>query len=315
MNHPTAELRGILVFFYKFGSKQYNMKKEKSGYYYLMLTLLLWPPVPAIAKLALKELNNLQILFYNNLIGALSLWVIVLFQKKLKHFSEYKKRDYLNMFGMGFLGLYGYYALLYSSFDMIPAGQANMVNYLWPIFVVIFSIVILKERFNYKTILAILVSFIGALIVFTRGNLTNFQNDYTYGYLLALGAAVCYALFSVIGKRLPHEKFTGMLVYYISSLILVTPTMLVFSRLVIPTSIVTILALLFLGGLANSVGFVFWFKALEMGHTHKVANIIYVSPFLSLIFVYFINYEIIPVVSISGLILIISGILIQIKNR
>ncbi|MFC1800513.1 DMT family transporter [Nanoarchaeota archaeon] len=288
--------------------------KERSAYFYLGFTILLWSAVPAIAKLALSELNNLQVLFYANLIGIFSLFSVVLFQKKLTHFSKYNTKDYIRMFGMGFLGLFTYYILLYSSFSLAPAGQANMINYLWPVFIVIFSIIILKEKFNYKTILAILVSFIGALIVFTRGNLSNFQNQHSFGYLLAFVAALCYGLFSVLGKKLHYEKVTSILIYYISSFILITPTVLIFSEITIPKSITTILSLLFLGGLANSIGFIFWFKALKIGHTHKMANIVFLNPFLALIFVYFINAEIIPLISILGLVLIISGILIQINN-
>ncbi len=290
------------------------MKKEMSAYSYLILTILMWSAVPAVAKLALNELNNFQILFYNNIVGIITLSLIIKFQNKYKLFKEYKKSDYAKMFGMGFLGLYMYYILLYGSFNIAPAGQANMINYLWPIFIVIFSIFLLHEKWNQKTIIAILISFIGAFIVFTKGTFTSFQNEYARGYLLALGAAICYGLFSVLGKKHEHEKFTSMLVYYTSSFILITPTMLVVSKFTIPTSPTTILSLLFLGGLANSIGFVFWFKALKIGHTHKMANIVYVNPFLSLIFVYFLNNETIPFASIIGLVLIVAGIVIQLMK-
>lgn len=291
------------------------MGDEKSAYFYLFLTILLWPAVPAVAKLVLGELSNLQMLFYTNLIGSVTLLGIVVFQNKLGHFSEYKKADYLKMAGMGFLGIYLYYILLFGSFSLAPAGQANMINYLWPTFVVVFSIILLREKFNYKTVLAILTSFLGALIVFTRADLSNFNSEYSIGYLLAFFAAMAYGLFSVLGKRLPYEKFTSMVVYYISSLTLISLTILMFSNFVVPTRITTILGLLFLGGLANSLGFVFWFKALSLGQTHKIANIIYINPFLSLIFVYLINNETIPAISILGLVLIVGGILMQMKNK
>ncbi|MHC4069041.1 MAG: DMT family transporter [Planctomycetota bacterium] len=290
------------------------MKKDRS-YTYLILTILFWSATPAVAKLALDELNNFQLLFYSSIIGVISLFLIALFQGKLKTLFEYTKQDYLKMFGMGFLGVYIYYIFLFGSFALAPAGQANVINYLWPIFIIVFSIPILREKFNYKTILAVLISFIGALVVFTGGNLSNFNNQYSLGYLLAVFAAICYGLFSVLGKKLHYEKLVSMFVYYVAASILIVPTVLIYSEVIIPKSITTIISVLLLGGLFNSMAFVFWFKALKTGHTHKTANSIYVVPFLALILTYIFNDEPIRIASLIGLVLIITGIFTQFKNR
>ena len=291
------------------------MDEKQLPYLYLALPILLWSAVPAVAKLALSELTNFQLLFFNSIVAVVSLSLAILLRDKFHHFSEYKKTDYLKMFGMGFLGIYLYYVLLYGSFALVPSGQANMINYLWPTFVVIFSIPILGEKFNLKTFLAILISFAGALIVFTGGDFSSFSNEHSFGYLLAAGGAIFYGLFSVLGKKVRYEKFTSMLVYYVSSLILITPTVYFTSGLVIPTKITTFLAILFMGGFASSLGFVFWFKALDAGHTHKIANAIYFVPFLALVWVQLLNNEAVPVISIFGLVLIAGGILIQAKKK
>jgi drug/metabolite transporter (DMT)-like permease len=288
---------------------------NKTGYIYLILTILLWSATPAVAKLALGELTNYQLLFYTSIIGVISLFLVNLFQGKLKILRNYSKKDYLVMFGMGVLGIFLYYIFLYGSFAIAPAGQVNVINYLWPVFIVIFSIPLLKEKFNYKTILAILVSFFGALIAFTKGNFLIFNNQYAIGYLFAALGAVCYGLFSVLGKKLEYEKFSSMLVYYISSAILIIPTSIIVSGFVMPKSLTTIIAILVLGGIMNSIAFVFWFKAFKLGDTHKTANYIYAVPFLAMVWTYLLNSESISIFSIIGLALIIIGILIQAFNK
>jgi drug/metabolite transporter (DMT)-like permease len=237
------------------------------------------------------------------------------YQRKIPILLKYEKKDLLRMFGMGFLGIYIYYILLYGSFSLIPAGQANVMNYLWPIFVVIFSIPILKEKFNYKTILAISISFLGALITFTKGNLSAFTHEYASGYLLAILAAICYGLFSVLGKKFEYEKTSSMFVYYLSAVILIIPTTIVVSEFVVPKTLTTIIPLLLIGGLTSSIGFIFWFKALKLGHTHKTANLIYAVPFLAMIWTYLLNSEPFSISSIIGLILIATGIFVQLKNK
>lgn len=291
------------------------MKKFNLYYVYLILTILFWSVVPAIATLALEELNNFQLLFYTRIIGAISLFIVVLYQGKIKLLAEYSPLDFVKMFGMGFLGIYIYYILLYGSFSLAPAGQANIINYLWPIFIIIFSIPILKEKYNYKTVLAILISFAGALIIFTRGDLSSFSNQYSFGYILAALGAICYGLFSVLGKKLHYEKYSSMLMYNFSAAILIILTVPIFSNIIIPKSLTTIISILILGGISNSVAFVFWFKALKAGHTHKTANAIYAVPFLALFWTFFLNSEPIRYFSVIGLVLIISGIVIQLKNK
>jgi drug/metabolite transporter (DMT)-like permease len=291
------------------------MKNNQSTYIYLILTIILWSLTPAVAKLALGELNNYQLLFYTSIVGVISLFFVNLFQGKLKLLSKYKKKDYLIMFGMGFLGIYLYYILLYGSFALSPAGKANVLNYLWPVFIIIFSILILKEKFNFKTILAIILSFLGAFIAFTKGDFNLSGNQYIFAYILAALGAVCYGLFSVLGKKLEYEKFSSMLIYYISAAILIIPTSIFVSGFVFPKSVITIISILALGGIMNSIAFVFWFKALKAGDTHKTANFIYAVPFLAMIWTYILNSEPISIASLIGLALIVIGIFIQLTNK
>ena len=82
------------------------MRQSNSSYTYLLLTILFWSATPAVAKLALAELDNLQLLFYTSIVGVISLFLVVLFQKKIGQIKEFKKIDYLKMLGMGFLGIF-----------------------------------------------------------------------------------------------------------------------------------------------------------------------------------------------------------------
>lgn len=291
------------------------MEQEKSGYFYLILTILLWSATPAVAKLALSELSNYQLLFYTSIVGSISLFVVNYFKNRLGFFREYKARDYLIMFGMGVVGIFLYYIFLYGAFAIAPAGQVNVVNYLWPVFIIIFSIPILQEKFNSKTILSILISFLGALVAFTKGDFLAFSGQHSSGYILAALGAICYGLFSVFGKKLNYDKFSSMFIYYISATVLIIPTSLLISGFVFPKSLVTIISILALGGIMNSITFVFWFKALKLGNTHRTANLIYSVPFLGMIWTFLLNGENFSLTAIIGLTLIIVGIFMQLTNK
>jgi drug/metabolite transporter (DMT)-like permease len=293
--------------------KHYENNKKRN--LYLLSTIILWSLTPAVAKLALSELSNYQLLFYTSIVGSISLFLVNYFQGKLNLLSQYKSKDYLIMLLMGFVGIFLYYVFLYGAFARAPAGQVNVINYLWPVFIIVFSIPILHEKFNWKTISAILLSFIGALIAFTQGSLSAFGREHITGYLLALLAAICYGIFSVVGKKLNYEKFSSMFVYYIIATFLIIPASLATSGFILPKSLTTIVAILSLGGIMNSIAFVFWFKALKIGDTHKTANLVYSVPFLAMIWTYLLNRENFSIASIFGLALIIVGIFIQLTNN
>lgn len=289
--------------------------RMRSEYVYFVITALLWSAVPAIAKLGLGEFDSLQVLFYNHIIAFITLGIVIRVQRKQQVFAKYTQSDYFKMASLGVLGFFVYLLLLYASFDHAPAGQANMLNYLWPIFTVLFSVPILREKITTWTILALLTSFVGAAFVFTQGNVVSYTGQYATGYAFAIAAGLTYGVFSVFEKKYRYEKLTSLFVYYGVSLVLIIPTTLVFSRVVLPTSVATVLALLFLGAASNSLGYVAWFRAMEKGNTQVMANLIYGVPFVSLIFVYFVNGEIVPPLSFAGLVLIVVGIFLQMRAR
>lgn len=286
------------------------MNKNKVSHIYVSLAVLLWASTAAVAKLLLQDINNLQLMFYSFMFSILVLLIIVIVQGKLRLLKEYKAKDFVRMTLMGTLGCYLYYIFLFGAIMYAPAQEAFIINDLWPMIVVIFAIFILKEKITPKKILGLVLSFIGVYIVATKGELLSFTFSNAKGDILAILAAISYGLFSVLGKKYKYEAFTSILIYYFFGFILVLFTILTFSS--IPNvSLAQLTGLAWIGIMTNALAFVFWFKALEHGDTSKMANIILVTPFLSLIYIYFLLNEPILISSIIGLVLIVLGIAIQ----
>lgn len=290
------------------------MDKTKISYAYVSLSVLLWASTAAVAKLLLQDISNIQLTFYSFIFSILGLLTIVVAQGKLKLLKEYKAKDYVRMAFMGTLGCYFYYIFLFGALMYAPAQEAFIVNYLWPMMVVIFAILVLKEKLTLKKMLGLVLSFIGVYVVATKGELLSFTFANAKGDILATLGAVSYGLFSVLGKKHKYETFTSMLLYYCFGFVLVLITVFAFSS--IPkVSLVQLAGLAWLGIMTNALAFVFWFKALEHGDTAKMANIVFLTPFLSLVYIYFLVDEPILMSSIIGLAFIVLGIAIQESRR
>ena len=137
----------------------------KRNYLYAFLTVFIWGTMAAVAKLLLAGLPNLQTLAVS---GAFAFLFHLGLQGKNRRFREWKKyalRDYLIMAGLGFLGLFLYSALYYYGLTQLSSQEACIVNYLWPMMLVLFSCLILKEKFTRLKALAMLCSFAGIVIL------------------------------------------------------------------------------------------------------------------------------------------------------
>lgn len=290
------------------------MAEEKISYLYVALAVLLWGSTAAVGKLMLKNLNNLQVLFYTSLIASISLFVIVLFQKKFHIIKKYTLKDYWHFVYMGFIGVFLYYVFLFAGLMFAPAQEAFIVNYTWPIWVVIFAMVLLKEEFNLKKMLAILLGFIGVYVVVTKGDVFSLSIANLKGDLFAFAGAISYGIFSVLGKKHNYERFTSMMFYYSFTFLFISIANLLFSG--IPEiSLYELAGLTWLGIFTSALAFVFWFLALKHGDTAKMSNIVFLTPFLSLVYIHFLTGETIFFSSVIGLIFIVSGIVIQSYNK
>lgn len=293
------------------------MKNDTTAYVYAAAAAILWGSTAAVIKLLGIRLTGIQILFYTSFIATVSLFVIVATQKKLKRLSCYKTKDYVRFAYMSFLGVFAYYVLLYTALQQVPGQQAFIVNYTWPIWVIIFAIFILKERFSIEKFLAILLGFIGVVMVVSEGNAHFLHKISWHGNGLALLAAVSYGLFSVLSKRNDEEKLTSTMFYYLFAFMYVCFYLLFFSSLHLPTLKETA-GLLWLGIFTNGLAFVFWQLALKHGNTVRVSNIIFITPFLSLIYLAVLAGEHIVLSSALGAVLIVGGVFlsnVNLKNK
>lgn len=274
------------------------------------MSAILWGSTAAVVKLLGINLNSLQILFYSSAIATLSLFVIALSQHKLHLVRTYTKTTYIRFAYMAFLGVFLYYVLLYTALQLVPGQEAFVVNYTWPIWVVVFASIILKEKFTNKKALAILFGFIGVAVVITKGNILGLEVTAMRGNALALIAAVSYGLFSVLSKKNDDEKVLATMFYYAFSFIYVSLFIVLFSSLPMPTTKEWI-GLIWLGVFTSGVAYVFWQLALKYGDTSKMSNVIFITPFISLVYLVVLTGEEILLSSIIGASLMVTGVLIQ----
>ena len=113
---------------------------------------------------------------------------------------------------LGVGGLFGYHAAYFIALRNAPVVEAGLINYLWPLLIVIFSALLPGERLKWQHIVGCILAFSGAILVVTKGQGFNFNPAFVPGYLAALFAAVTWGAYSVASRRFAHvpsDAITG----------------------------------------------------------------------------------------------------------
>jgi drug/metabolite transporter (DMT)-like permease len=277
---------------------------------YAILSVLLWSTQATAFKLTLRHTNQFGLLVISSSTSLIVylIWLLATnkFTDQVKNFKGNTKSLIL-----GFLNPFLYYIVLFTAYSLLKAQEALVLNYLWPIVLTIFSSVLLKKPLTSVKLIALFLSFSGAFITITQGNIKNLSFKNPLGVALALLSTVIWALYWLLNMTDKRETETKLFYNFLFGNLY----LLIFTLILRPVKISSPIALLggiYVGLFEMGITFLLWLKALStIKDTARVSNLIYFAPFLSLLFISLVLKEKIYTSTIIGLVLIISGVLLQ----
>jgi drug/metabolite transporter (DMT)-like permease len=181
---------------------------------------------------------------------------------------------------LGAGGLFGYQALYFAALQRAPPAEANLVNYLWPLLIVLLSAPLARERLGWTHLLGALLGFAGvALLAFGRG--VSFGGAYLSGYLLALGCAFTWSLYSVLSRRFGETPSDAVAAVCAAAALLSLACHLVFEPTVWPVTPAAWFAVAALGVGPTGGAFYLWDHAVKHGDIRALGALSYAAPILS----------------------------------
>lgn len=285
----------------------------KKSYLYAGISILIWSTLATVSKLMLNTLNSYQVLMFSAFFAAVALLVITIINGKIRLLGCYRVKDYLISLLIGLPGTFLYYVFLYAGTAKMAASQAFIINYLWPIMSVVFACIILKEALTARKCIAFVMSFLGVLTV-AGGDIFAFQSETLIGVGLCVLAAVSYGLFTALNRKWNYnDQITIMISSFATFVLTAIINILMKEKLNIGFG--QLLGFAWNGIFVMAIATVTWALSLKIGDTAKISNLAYATPFLSLVWTFFILNEPIKPLSVVGLAVIVLGIFIQIKDQ
>ncbi|MCF8339056.1 MAG: DMT family transporter [Bacteroidales bacterium] len=288
------------------------MKQQTQAYLLALLAVLFWSTIATAFKVTLNHANIEIILFYATLTSIVIVTVILVARSKFLSSFTITPRQYLHSAILGFLNPFLYYLVLLEAYNLLRAQEAGTLNYIWPLVITLLSIPILKQKISWKSVVAIFVSFIGLIVISTRGRILSLNFSDPLGVILAVGSAFIWGFYWIYNVKDKRETLQKLLLNFVFGLIYLVIYVTVRDIDLFPTE-KGLMGSIYIGSFELGVTFIIWLNALSKSDkTSKISQLIYLSPFISLFFIHYIveGEKIIPA-TIVGLILIVLGIFMQ----
>lgn len=284
------------------------MPNQKKAYIYGLSAVLLWATVATAFKLSLQVLSPKLLVLYASTISTLCLLGILAFQKRLPELLVSIKSHFFTSLLFGAINPVAYYLILFEAYDRLRAQEAQAINYTWALTMTLLSVPLLKHKLSRVDMVAALLCYFGVFTIATQGDVLGFHFSNGMGVVLALASTVLWAFYWILNTKDKREPILALC----TNFLLAWPLILVYC-LVTETNWVfswqAFAGAAYVGAFEMGFTFVLWLLAMKnTQNTAKIANLIFLSPLLSLLLISTVLKEPILVSTLVGLGLILGGL-------
>lgn len=197
-----------------------------------------------------------------------------------KQWSKLKQPWILGI--VGFVGIYGNDVLYIAAFQNAPAAHADLINYLWPIIVILLTGFLPNEKLTFRHLFAAASGFAGIYVLIGHGH-TGFNHDYLFGYFLALMDALVWSAYTLLARHYGKSPVEIIGIYCGIGAIFSIIIHLNLETFVIPSTMQWII-LMSMGLVTQCLAYFFWDFGIKKGNFKMLTILSYGNPVLSVFF-------------------------------
>ncbi len=243
------------------------------------LTAILMWSLLSVMTVATGTIPAFQLAAMTFAIGAAVAFASFLFRPKA--FGALKQPLLAWVVGVG--GLFGYHALYFLALRFAPPAEAGLLNYLWPLLIVLFSSLLPGERLAIHHIVGALLGLVGTVLLFA-GNTGSFTREQIPGFAAAFVAAFVWAAYSVMSRRLKAVPTDAVAGFCLATAVLAAAVHMMVETTVWPATPLQWLAVTALGIGPVGAAFFAWDIGMKRGDIRVLGAASYATPLLSTAF-------------------------------
>lgn len=182
---------------------------------------------------------------------------------------------------VGVGGLFGYHALYFLALRFSPPAEAGLLNYLWPLLIVLLSSLLPNEKLAPHHVMGAILGFAGTAVLLNGSSGSQFSESYLPGFAAAFVAAFIWAGYSVMSRRLANVPTDAVAGFCLVTAVLAAIVHFAFETTVLPNTLAQWLAVVALGIGPVGIAFFVWDIGMKRGDIRVLGAASYATPLLS----------------------------------
>lgn len=246
----------------------------------IVLSMIIWGSLGLFVRNI--SLPSIDTAFLRAIIASSFLLLFKLFSKK--HINKTSLKDLILLILSGVLIAVNW-LLLFQAYKYTTIANATLCYYTAPLFIILLSPIVLKERLTLKKLLSVFISLSGLGLIISQNTSSQISSyNHPLGFLFGISAAALYASVILINKKI--KDFSGVdrtVVQILVSAIFLLPFILYRNEIHI-TGIEMLLTILILGVLHTGIAYLLYFSAIEKVSAQKASLLSYIDPISAVLF-------------------------------
>lgn len=287
------------------------MPNEHRAFKLGLSAVMLWSTVATAFSISLRYLTPLQLVALASAVSWCFLSLRLLQPARWQALRATAMRDRLFGLAMGWLNPALYYLVLFAAYDRLPAQEAMAINYSWGITLALIAAPLLGQKLNLYSLLTSGISYFGIVVIATRGEPEALNFAQPEGVALALLSTLIWSLYWVINARKEIDPEVQLFLNFTGALPLLS-ALVWYQGAAAPVSWQGWAGGLYVGLFEMGLAFVLWMGAMQATRsTIRISSLIFLSPPVSLLFIWLIAGEALRPYTFVGLLLILLGLWLQ----
>jgi len=282
-------------------------------YLLMALTTAFWGGSFVAGKIALREFPPMTLTFFRFLIATA---IIIPYMWSRDKVRIPEKRDVPLLFGLGFLGVSGYFAFQFTSLLYTSAANSSTINALNPLTSSVIATFLTEERLNTKKVGLIFLALSGVLLTVTGGEIEVIHSlGFNKGDLIMLLAMLCFSIYGVYSKK-ATSKYSPLLVtayVFLFGLIQITPLMLMENVLgdVLSFSPEAWASIIFMAICSSVLGYLIQQVTIKKIGVNKTSLFINLVPLFAILFAYLVLGDPVSYINLLSATIIITAVILN----
>ncbi len=282
----------------------------------MFLTSAFWGGSFVAGKIALQEFQPMTLTFVRFVIATALIFPYMWVNESTR---VPEKRDLPLLFGLGFLGVSGYFTFQFTSLLYTSPGNSATINALNPLTSSVLATFMIEEKLTRKKVGLILLALSGVVLTATGGDINVLRTmSFNKGDIVMLLAMFCFSVYGIYSRRLT-KRYTPLMVtayIFLFGLIQITPMLLTENGLgeIFTYSTSTWGAVLFMAVFASVLGYMFQQMAIQTLGVNRTTLFFNLVPLFAILFSFLVLGNLITPVNVASALIIITAVVLNSRN-